>query len=307
MRVFTEVRMRSRVGDGAVESRLKGRILQDVDYEVLLTGPARIVKPDGQPLCVYVPGAVAGHAADPAVYEVLHSLRVIGSDNRGAASGSLRIRSPGSRSYARRVRSAIVGAADSMGQRRYCRLTAWTGTHIPEWEQLQPLLRTIAEELAQHVPDRYAAQLACAQRANPAWIVPGTPFSTVTVNNTYPTGVHKDKGDLEEGFSAIAVVRRGELRGGRLVFPAWRVAVDLQDGDLILMDAHDWHGNTAIVCACGARPYGPCESCGAQRISVVAYFRTRVADCESPEREKVKALQQRERAGAHGGRGGGGQ
>lgn len=286
----TEIRLRSRVSEGAITEHLAGRVLGPADYDVLLTGPTRVLKPDGRPLCIYQPGAVAQHAADVEVYDTLHRLRDQITKNRGAASGTKRLDGGDARrSYALETASAVIGAVDPMGQMRYCRLTAWTGQNLPAWQRLQPLLQTVAAQLAQHVPDRYAAQLAEATRTDPAWVVPGTPFSTVTVNNTYPTGVHKDKGDLEAGFSTIAVLRRGEYSGGQLVFPAWRVAVDLADGDLILMDAHDWHGNTMIVCACGRQARGPCDECGAERISVVSYFRTKVANCGSPDEELRRA------------------
>lgn len=286
MIVTTEIRLRSRVADAAIRDELGGRVLGPADYDVLLTGPSRLRKPDGQPLCVYLPGAVAEHAANPATYETLHELRTLLTKNRGAASGTKRLRGVNvRRSYALETASAVIGAVDPMGQKRYCRLTAWTGANLPAWETLHPLLRTVGAHLAEHVPDRYAAQMAEVERSDPAWVVPGTPFSTVTVNNTYPTGVHKDQGDLEKGFSTIAVLRRGEYTGGQLVFPAWRVAVDLHDGDLILMDAHDWHGNVIITCACGREARGPCPDCAAERISVVSYFRTKIADCGTPEQE----------------------
>lgn len=295
MNVHSSLRLRSRVADSAIREHLAGKVLGPADFDVLLTGPAAVWKPDGRPLCVYLPGALVQYAADPELYRVLHELRRFISVNRGLASGGPRFGGEGfSRTYTRPIASAIVGAVDPMGQSRYCRLTSWTGRNLPDWQRLHPLLRAVAGHLAEHVPDRYAAQAREAARANPAWVVPGTPFSTVTVNNTYPTGVHTDKGDLDAGFSTIACLRRGEYRGGQLVFPAYRVAVDMADGDLLLMDAHDWHGNVALECACGERPNGPCEKCGAERISVVSYFRTKITSCGTPAEEYERAARHRE-------------
>jgi hypothetical protein len=284
----TDLRLRSLVADSAIEESLRGRVLGPADYDMLLTGPAHVRKPNGQTLCVYLPGAVAEHSTDPGVYAVLHELRHALTKNRGNASGTERL-GDARRTYAKPIPSAVIGATDPMGQRRYCRLTAWTGTNLPAWQQLHPLLRTVARHFADRVPDRYAAQAAEADRSDPAWVVPGTPFTTVTVNNTYPTGVHKDKGDLPTGFSTICCVRRGAYAGGQLVFPAWRVAADLHDGDLLLMDAHDWHGNVPIVCPCGAELTGPCPQCSAERISVVAYFRTKISGCLAPDAERARA------------------
>lgn len=296
--VHTELRLRTRIADAAIRDNLAGKVLGPADFDVLLTGATRLVKPDGRVLCVYLPGALAEQVADPAAYDVLHSLRGFVTKNRGKASGTPRLDPTGrGRSYAAETASMVVGAVDGLGQQRYCRLTSWTGKNLPQWQQLHPLLRAVATHLAEHVPDRYANQAKEAAASDPAWLVPGTPFSTVTVNNTYPTGVHTDKGDLEAGFSTIACLRRGTYTGGQLVFPAYRVAVDLRDGDLILMDAHDWHGNTAIVCACGERIRSACETCGAERISVVSYFRTKVAQCGTPEQEYERAVALRERQG----------
>jgi hypothetical protein len=289
-----DLRLRSRVSGEELTAKV-GKILGHEDYNLLLTGPARVRKPDGRPLCVYLPGALGKEVAQPDVYEVLHDLGKLGTTNRGIASGTPRVASNQKRSYSRRVPSTVVGAVDPQGQQRYCRLTSWTGQHLPEWQTLYPLLQAVAALLAQHVPDRYAAQRAQAEKTDPAWVVPQTPFSTVTVNNTWPTGVHTDKGDLDAGFSTITCLRRGTYAGGQLVFPEYRVAVDMADGDLLLMDAHEWHGNVAITCACGRRTNGCCQECGAERISLVAYYRTKIAECGTPEEEYRRADRRRAR------------
>ena len=284
------MRLRSRIGTEEMESKV-GKILTDDDYNVLLTGAATVLKPNGAPLCVYLPGELTHEVDAGDTYPILHSLRTITTDNRGAASGSPRVASKGTQTRARHVASSVIGAMDAAGRQRYCRLTAWTGKNVPHWQALAPLLRAVAARMQQHVPDRYAAQLSEAQAAQPEWVVPGTPFTTVTVNNSYPTGVHTDKGDLERGFSTIACLRRGSYTGGRLTFPLWRVAVDLHHGDLILMDAHDWHGNTMMVCACGQRMNGMCDTCGADRSSVVSYYRENISRCGSADQEYARAQQ----------------
>ncbi len=141
------------------------------------------------------------------------------------------------------------------------------------------------------VPERFAAQAREAAKTSPDWVIPGTPFSTITVNNSYPTGIHRDQGDLDAGFSTIAVFREGDFRGAKLVFPQYRVAVDLQDRDLILMDAHAWHGNTPLDPDPERDMNGHLVGDpGFERISVVSYFRTKIAACGSPEEEADKAL-----------------
>jgi hypothetical protein len=223
---------------------------------------------------------------------VLHGLRNSVTDNRGQASGSQRVLERGGselRTRARKVPSSIIGAFDAQGPKQYCRLTAWTGRETDKFETIHPLLRSIDYHLAAHVADRYRAQMEQVRATAPEWVIPGTAFTTITVNNSYATGVHKDKGDLDAGFSTLACLRRGTYTGGRLVFPEYRVAVDMQDGDLLLMDAHAWHGNTRLYCTCGNDLNGMCGVCGAERISLVAYYRTKMTDCGSAADEAERA------------------
>jgi hypothetical protein len=293
---MTEFRLRSRLSPTALDRQV-GKLLTPLDWDVQLTGHAKVIKPDGRLLCVYLPGVLKATTDDPDVYRVLHGLRNQRTDNRGLASGTPRVKSGHSRFRTREVSSAIVGAIDPGGQLQYCRLTAWTGRNLPEWEALRPLLRHVSGLLREYVPDRWLAQYREVERTDPAWVVPDTVFSTVTVNNSYATGTHTDKGDLDAGFSTIACLRRGTYTGGCLVFPEWRVSVDMRDGDLLLMDAHEWHGNQQLTCACGEPMNGMCEAkgngvlggCGAERISVVSYMRTNMVHCGSPADEYAKA------------------
>lgn len=287
-----EFRMRTKVTPEELETK-KGRVLTDADYNVLLTRASRVLRPDGKPLCVYLPGAVSSEMG--AAYPTLHKIRMK-SDNRGLASGTKRVNAGGNRTRAMPVMSSVMGAMDPSPQRPVCRLTSYTREHVEAWEGTFPLLRSVAGHFAHHVPERYAAQMQEVERSRPEWVVPGTPFTTITVNNTYSTGVHTDAGDLDKGYSCLAVARRGEWQGGRLCFPEYRLAVDMRDGDLVLMDAHEWHGNTTMVCRCGnVLLAGPCESCGAERISVVCYFRSNVVQCGSATEEEQKRIAHVER------------
>lgn len=303
-----ELRLRSYIPDTELHAKI-GKVVTDGDYNLLLTGPARVLRPDGRLLAVYLPGLLADTMTD--LWPVLSGIRLI-TDNRGKASGTEREqRGDQKRTRTRRIMSGTVGAVDpgpstgrTVGRMPVCRLTAWTGKHQPEWQRMHPLLQQIDAAFAEHVPDRYAVQARHAAATEPDWLVPDTVFTTVTVNNTYSTGVHQDAGDLEAGFSTLAVARQGSYRGGRLVLARYRVAVDMHHGDLLLFDAHEWHGNTAMWCACQPVDAGPdvqlwrpCPDCGAERVSLVAYYRTKVQQCESAEAEHAKAVAHAEGAG----------
>ena len=273
-----DVRLRTVIPKDELDEKV-GKIVTDDDYNVLVTGPARLTKPDGSPLAVYLPGVLRHHR--DTVVPILRRLKseAGASINRGRASGYQRLASrPGQRSKTPPLRSYTIGAVDPMGQMRYCRYTTWTAAHRDDFAALTPMLVDVAGHFQRRVPDRFATQMIQAARTRPEWVIPGTPFTTLTVNLTYPTGVHTDKGDLEQGFSTISCFRSGSYDGGRLVFPRFRVAVDLQDGDLILMDAHEYHGNTRLT-----------NEVDAERITVVAYYRTKMCACGSGADEAAKA------------------
>lgn len=608
-----EARLRTRISAAELDNKV-GKIVGDQDYNMVLTGAAKLLRPNGQPLCIYLPGAVRDLMDDADIYAALTSMRNHRSDNRGLASGTARVKetSGGNASRALNVPSTIVGSIEATGRYKYCRLTAWTGHNLPLWETLHPLLQGIARHFRQQLPERYAAQQKEADNTHAEWVVPGTPFTTVTVNNcvdadtqclsltkgwthhtdlqvgdyilaynpethttrwepvthlhvdtryhgeiteltargfsacttpdhrwplrpptwrrtsghtvmytrelpythywsllrsaphecptarthddafvrvlahwvadgsgpahahtghaatlrtqahpasetaasiredldalvgtghlsydeygrperptaattwelrgplvanliadaphrvptmsflasltraqlvefidllsstatgcrriqqsdstrmdaitaaavlsgyaptldstgtrcslrashsthdgarinlrsvkrttrtractvwcptvpsghwvarrdgttyitgnSYATGVHQDAGDLDAGFSTLACLRRGEYTGGRLVFPRYRVAVDMQHGDLLLMDAHEWHGNTRMTCPCSDKfMNGLCRKCGAERISVVSYFRSNMVKCGTSDDEFARA------------------
>jgi len=304
---FSEVRVRTKISEADLE-RKKGKIVGPLDIDIMLVGPTIVKDSAGTLLAIYLPGVLKGEVLEGS-YDVLHELRTNVSSNRGLASGGTREKryAEGGVTYAPNVASAIIGSFDPSGQFRYCRLTAWSGREWEKYSSLFPLFQLIGKHFADNVPDRWGAQMKQVRATHPDWIIEGTPFTTITVNNSYPTGVHTDKGDLDEGFSTLAVLRRGNYTGGLFTFVENRVAVDMQHGDLLLMDAHHWHGNTDMTCGvCGEAMGGyrsgaphkdHSEDCGAERISIVSYFRTKLTDCGSQEEEQARAVEQTEKQG----------
>ena len=275
MQPLVQIRLRSVISDEELQDKV-GKVITEKDYNVLLTGASKVYKPDGKLLCIYLPGAIPQKLRDLS-YPVLHEIRDK-TDNRGLASGSERIARPGGRGAgrARPVASSIIGYFERMGGRfPFCRTTAWTGKNANKFKEIFPLFKHLESEFKQYVPDRYARQKRRAEATEPDWVIGDTPWTTVTVNNTYPTGVHKDQGDLDEGFSNLVVLRKGKYSGGHLTFPRFRLAVNMGDGDLLLMDAHEWHGNTQLQL----------ESEDAERISLVLYYRTNMLACGTAEEE----------------------
>jgi hypothetical protein len=86
-------------------------------------------------------------------------------------------------------------------------------------------------------------------------------------------------------------MRRGDYTGGHLVLPRYRLAVDMHDGDLLLFDPHQWHGNAAMRCTHTDTDLARECPEGCERISLVAYYRTKVQLCEDANTEAAKATQ----------------
>jgi hypothetical protein len=306
MNPSSEIRIRTRISPEELESK-KGKILSSSDLDLLMVGPTTVRRADGKLLCIYLPSVLSPMVVEGS-YGILHELRRAETSNRGLASGGSRekLYAEGAHEYAPNVASAIIGSFDPGGHFRYCRLTAWSGREWDKYATLFPLFQEIGRHLAERVPDRYAAQMEYVARTHPDWVIPDTPFTTITVNNSYPTGVHTDAGDLDEGFSTLAVIRRGDYSGGIFTFPEYRLGVDMQDGDLLLMDAHEWHGNTYMECnecgrAMGARRQGAPildhSEHGVERISIVCYYRTKMKECGSMEEEQIRGVADGERRG----------
>ena len=123
---------------------------------------------------------------------------------------------------------------------------------------------------------------AAADKIDPRFLVPDTVFTTITVNKTFRTACHRDAGDLDSGLSNLLVLGTGDYTGGYLVFPEYRVAVNVRPGDLLLVNNHEViHGNTPIV-------LNNPDDATCERISVVCYFRENMLELKSYEYEALR-------------------
>jgi len=189
------------------------------------------------------------------------------------------------------VASAIIGFYDRQGGRfPFCRATAFTAEQVKPWSTIVPLIAQVGELMRRDCPDRHAKQMLHILRVRSEYVVhhvdvatglrTRTPFTTLTVNNNVaPAGIHTDKGDFKAGIGVITMLRRGAWSGGWLVFPEFRVAVDLHDRDLIYFNPHLWHGVTEMRK----------ESDDAERLTCVYYCRSKMVDCRSPAEELQNA------------------
>jgi hypothetical protein len=181
--------------------------------------------------------------------------------------------------YGTAVNSGIAGWFDRYPRIPYGRATSYTRDNFEKFQMAYPFLQTLAKGFKDLLPWRYGNQMEAAEKVDPKFLVPGTPFTTVTVNKTFRTAAHYDAGDLNEGLSNLLVLSNdGNFTGGYLIAPEYRVAVNVRPGDLLLINNHEvMHGNTPIVCAEGS-----------ERVSLVVYFREKMLELGSFEYEDTR-------------------
>lgn len=177
------------------------------------------------------------------------------------------------------VKSGIIGYFDRYVRIPYCRTTAFNMAEPEKWKAALPFVRAVAGVFEREAPERYAKQLAMIQRTHPDFTIHGTPFTTITVNKNWQTAVHKDAGDYPEGFGVMAALQAGNYTGGNLVFPKYRVGVNMRTRGVCLADVHEWHGNTPIHGVAGLY----------ERISTVMYYRENMWRCGSAAEELERA------------------
>ena len=184
------------------------------------------------------------------------------------------------------VLSGIVGNFNSTPRNPYCRQTAFTRDNFDGFLTAMPLVEEANLAFKKLVPTRWENQHRFVQETGlvkKGWALGNTVFSTITVNKNYQTGTHKDAGDFLRGFGNLMVLEgpTHRYRGGHTVFPKFRVAVDLREGDFLGMDVHEWHGNTALSSAVEGEDDW-------ERISVVCYVRVDMTKCGTQEEESQK-------------------
>jgi len=180
--------------------------------------------------------------------------------------------------YANTVNSGIAGWFDRYPRIPYGRATAFTENNPELFEKSFPYLQTLSRKFADLLPLRHSRQQAFTDRIDSNYVVPGTCYTTITVNKTFQTACHRDAGDLTEGFSNITCLSVDGTKtweGCLFVLPEYRVAVELHPGDLLLVNNHEGlHGNTQLT--------------SGERVSLVAYAREKMAMLGSFEYETLR-------------------
>ena len=186
----------------------------------------------------------------------------------------------------------IAGYFPPTSRHPYCRATAYTRDNWELFQESWPFLQEMSKLFRELNPIRFKNQtkfIEDNQLDENGWVIPGTPYSTITVNKNFQTACHQDAGDYKSGFENFAVLEGGhdDYKGGYTVFPKFRVAFNARSGDFVGMDvAHHWHGNTPIEPAVeGKEDY--------ERVSIVCYVRSDLEGAGTQKEEHEKYLKWR--------------
>lgn len=205
------------------------------------------------------------------------------TDSRGQAAGGSykRIKKDGTVSkitVSDKVFSGAAGFMDAAAMVPYCRKTAFTAKYFEKYTQGIPFVKAVDTLYNKLAPEHYAIQKKYTEGTNQSYIIQGTVFTTITINRNFRTALHKDTGDLPEGFGNLIVHRKGNWDGGYFMLPEFGVGIDLQNTDILFVDVHRWHCNSSF------------KNCSEdwQRTSFVIYYRHMMLQCESPTKELQK-------------------
>lgn len=208
------------------------------------------------------------------------------SMNRGTAGGKgakYKVRANGKLSKTLEatspVYSGLAGYYDANARMPFCRTTAFTQQHLDKFVNAYPIIKLVDSYYKKLMPKEYKLQRAEADATSPDFKIKDTAFTTITINKNYQTGVHKDAGDFSKGYGNLVAIRNGTYTGGYLTLIRWGVGIDIRNGDLLLMDVHEWHANTPIHY----------DDPNATRLSLVMYYRENMRKCGSLKQELNKA------------------
>lgn len=182
--------------------------------------------------------------------------------------------------YANPVNSGIAGWYDRYPRIPYGRATSYTEKFFDKFKKSYPYLQHLSKAFNELLPWRYSNQKRAADKIDPRFLVPDTPFSTITVNRNFRTAAHYDPANMDDGFANICVFSNSDsYRGAYLVFPEIGYAVDVRPGDLLFVNnMAGLHGNTELIL----------DDPTAERISIIAFFHEGMLTLGSLEYENAR-------------------
>lgn len=293
------VQLRGRVPEEEIAKRAGAKALRSELAVELGEADVDVYMPNGQPLVKLRRRAISAELCEQALPGLRLAAQKYSSNLRSRYGGGAygpRRKDDGSyttNSYsidpvtheALMTESAVAGYFDRVGGRwPFCRTTAFTDQHVREWTDILPMIARVDQMYQQASPEHYQRQRDMVDKCSADFVIRGTAFTTLTINRNVAGTIHKDAGDFKGGMGVISCVRRGQYTGGILCFPQYKVGVDLRDGDMVLFNPHEWHAVTDFET----------KSEDFERLTIVYYARTRIAQCGSAAEELERAKRFRE-------------
>jgi len=289
-----KIKLQAKLSDKKLQQTL-GQFAEKKHYDQVIDEDCNCYDVYGRPVLFLRKNYIDG----PVLYDAYKNLEKAATptSNRTASSGGDRkntINQLGQKTKSLQVydkktgkvvkdRSGIVGYYDRSGHYNFCRTTAFTIYQKEKFEKAMPLIETVDRGFKEIVPDRYKKQKGMVLATDPNYRIGDTAFSTITVNKDYRTAFHTDQGDYPEGFGNLVAYCK-DIEPVFLVLPKFKVAVNLNTNDLLLVDVHQIHGNTKIIK----------KSPNGVRLSFVMYYRNNMFKCLSPK-EELKRIQRIQR------------
>jgi hypothetical protein len=208
--------------------------------------------------------------------------------------------------------SNIIGFYDKadrnlLGKGAPCRLTAYNRDHPELWDKSLPFLKSVDHQFKKLTPGAYKKQHNQCQQV-PEFAIGDTAFSTVTLNYSWRTALHRDAGDFIDGFGNLMVIEDtanpNTYKGSYTGFPQYGVAVDVKTGDFLAMDVHEWHSNTEFIptntkMAGGGKAPDYKNDWHFNRLSVVCYLRDKMVRCKNMKTTAPQLLNISKQAGGY--------
>ena len=199
--------------------------------------------------------------------------------------------------------SNIIGFYDKhdrnlKGNGAPCRLTAFNRDHPELWDQSMPFLNAADKQFKLLTPEEHKKQYKQCHET-PDFAIGDTAFSTVTINYSWRTSLHRDVGDFPEGFGNLMVIEdtknANKYKGAYTGFPQYGVAANVRTGDFLAMDVHEWHANTEFKpinknITGGAKENDVLNKWHFNRLSIVCYLREKMIRCKNMKTDKIQLL-----------------
>jgi hypothetical protein len=140
---------------------------------------------------------------------------------------------------------ALWGFMEANDFRPEAGMTALTLKHLDLFIEALPFITSVDQAFRNYWPAAYEFQQRLAETTSEL-VIPGTGFSSLTINGNVITRVHRDEGNAVGTVSCLTQL--GKFSGGHICIPRFGVLIESQPGDLLIAAIRDEpHGNIGPV------------------------------------------------------------